>query len=80
MGMMHLPMIIAIVEYFDKRRSLAMGIATCGAGIGPSAIVLLAKYLKNVTNWQNSHFAFGKYYYSSTMSPHYDLLHDFSRV
>ena len=47
--MAYLPAIVAVSFYFEKRRSLATGIAVCGSGIGtfifaPLTNTLLAEY------------------------------------
>jgi len=48
-GMAYLPAMIAVCFYFEKRRTLATGIALCGSGIGnflfaPLTTALLSKY------------------------------------
>lgn len=58
--MMHLPVVTAIGQYFDRRRPLVMGIVTCGTGIGVFAVVPFAEFLKNLVDWRSAHFAFGK--------------------
>ena len=50
LGMAYLPAIIAVSFYFEKRRSVATGIAVCGSGIGtfifaPLTNALLPEYL-----------------------------------
>ncbi|CAB3401066.1 unnamed protein product [Caenorhabditis bovis] len=41
LGMMYLPAIVIISQYFAVRRSLATGIAVCGSGIGTTVFALL---------------------------------------
>ena len=33
-GLIYVPAIVAVGFYFEKKRSLAMGIAVCGSGLG----------------------------------------------
>uniref|UniRef100_A0A8R1E3V7 MFS domain-containing protein n=1 Tax=Caenorhabditis japonica TaxID=281687 RepID=A0A8R1E3V7_CAEJA len=40
-GMMYLPAIVIISQYFAKKRSLATGIAVCGSGIGTTVFAML---------------------------------------
>ncbi|CAI5455108.1 unnamed protein product [Caenorhabditis angaria] len=40
-GMMYLPAIVIISQYFATKRSLATGIAVCGSGIGTTVFALL---------------------------------------
>ncbi|CAI2355779.1 unnamed protein product [Caenorhabditis sp. 36 PRJEB53466] len=40
-GMMYLPAIVIISQYFAKKRSLATGIAVCGSGIGTTIFAML---------------------------------------
>ena len=40
--------------YFDKRRALATGIATCGSGIGAFVFAPLCKWLIDVFGWRGA--------------------------
>jgi len=33
-GLIYVPSIVSVGFYFEKKRSLAMGIAVCGSGLG----------------------------------------------
>ncbi|XP_024085306.1 monocarboxylate transporter 2-like isoform X2 [Cimex lectularius] len=45
LGLMYLPMSVAPSMWFDTKRPLAVGIATCGTGIGMIVIPFLLEYL-----------------------------------
>ncbi|CRK86208.1 CLUMA_CG000154, isoform B [Clunio marinus] len=44
-GMIYLPAVVAVGYYFEKKRSLATGIAVCGSGFGTFIFAPLATYL-----------------------------------
>jgi MFS family permease len=44
-GMIYLPAVVCVGYYFEKKRSLATGIAVCGSGFGTFAFAPLATYL-----------------------------------
>lgn len=44
-GMIYLPAVVAVGYYFEKKRSLATGIAVCGSGFGTFVIAPFATYL-----------------------------------
>jgi len=44
-GMIYLPAVVAVGYYFEKRRSLATGIAVCGSGFGTFVFAPIATYL-----------------------------------
>lgn len=44
-GMIYLPAVVAVGYYFEKKRSLATGIAVCGSGFGTFVFAPLATFL-----------------------------------
>lgn len=53
-GFLYLPAIVIVGLYFDKRRSLAMGIAVCGSGVGTIVIAPLTTVLLEYFNWRGT--------------------------
>ena len=45
---------VMIANYFDKKRSLAMGIAECGAGVGTLIFAPLTQYLISTYGWRGT--------------------------
>ncbi|VDN91037.1 unnamed protein product [Brugia pahangi] len=43
-GLVYLPSILVVNQYFEKRRALAMGIAVCGSGIGTTVFSQVFSY------------------------------------
>ena len=54
LGMAYLPSIVAVSFYFEKRRSLATGIAVCGSGIGTFAFAPLTNALLSEYSWKGT--------------------------
>ena len=54
LGMMYLPFVGIIPLYFEKRRSLAMGIATSGMGIGTFVYPPFFTWLEEQMHWRGS--------------------------
>ena len=54
LGMAYLPAIVAVSFYFEKRRSLATGIAVCGSGIGTFAFAPLTDALIQEYSWKGT--------------------------
>ncbi|VIO86427.1 Uncharacterized protein BM_BM5077 [Brugia malayi] len=54
-GLVYLPSILVVNQYFEKRRALAMGIAVCGSGIGTTVFSQLFPFLLEVceNNWRH---------------------------
>jgi len=52
--MAYLPAIVAVSFYFEKRRSLATGIAVCGSGIGTFAFAPLTNTLLQEYSWKGT--------------------------
>lgn len=54
-GMIYLPAVVAVGYYFEKKRSLATGIAVCGSGFGTFVFAPFANYLlNNFGSWKNA--------------------------
>jgi len=54
LGMAYLPAIVAVSFYFEKRRSLATGIAVCGSGIGTFVFAPLTNALLTEYSWKGT--------------------------
>jgi MFS transporter, MCT family, solute carrier family 16 (monocarboxylic acid transporters), member 14 len=52
-GLVYVPAIVCVGYYFDKYRSLAIGIAVCGAGVGTSVLSPLNRFLLDKYGWQD---------------------------
>ncbi|VDP15025.1 unnamed protein product [Onchocerca flexuosa] len=55
-GLVYLPSILIVNQYFEKRRALAMGIAVCGSGIGTTVFSQLFPFLLEVCGNSWRHF------------------------
>jgi MFS family permease len=54
-GLIYLPAIVFVGYYFDKKRSLATGIAVCGSGFGAFVFGQVAPFLlKNLGGWKGA--------------------------
>ncbi|KAK3604658.1 hypothetical protein CHS0354_007201 [Potamilus streckersoni] len=53
-GMIYLPSVVMLNQYFEKRRSFAVGIAVSGAGIGTFAFSPLIKSLIDIYSWKGT--------------------------
>ena len=51
-GFMYLSAIVSVNFYFEKYRSLAMGIAVCGSGVGTFAFTPINRYLMREYGWR----------------------------
>lgn len=49
----------AITAWFDKERGLALGIATCGVGLGTFAIPAMAQFFVSSFGWRTGYIAVG---------------------
>lgn len=56
LGLMYLPSIVIVGFYFDKKRSLATGLAVCGSGIGTMLFAPLGQALLENYGWQGSYW------------------------
>ncbi|CAJ0928955.1 unnamed protein product [Ranitomeya imitator] len=50
-GMVYLPAVVMVGQYFQKRRALAQGLSTTGTGFGTFLITVLLKYLCVEFGW-----------------------------
>ncbi|KAM9316440.1 monocarboxylate transporter 14 [Gastrophryne carolinensis] len=53
-GMVYLPAVVTVGQYFHKHRALAQGLSTTGTGFGTFLITLLLKYLCAEFGWRNA--------------------------
>ncbi|XP_060086236.1 monocarboxylate transporter 9-like [Ylistrum balloti] len=53
-GLVYTPTIIIVSTYFEKRRALAIGVATCGSGIGEFVFALLSVNLLEAYGWRGT--------------------------
>ncbi len=51
-GLMYLCALVAVAEYFDKRRGLAVGIVSCGSGLGGFIFAPLSHFLISQFGWK----------------------------
>lgn len=49
----YLPTLVMVGEYFEKRRSLATGIATCGSNTGALSLAILQEVILKNHGWRN---------------------------
>ena len=55
-----IPSQILVAEYFNDKRGIAIGIATCGTGTGVLTLAPIARLLNDKLGWQNCHYILGK--------------------
>merc|ERR1719317_624894 len=53
-GIIYLPRLDCITQYFDKKRPLVTGIAICGSGIGTFIFAPLTDWLLTTFSWQTA--------------------------
>ncbi|XP_071454040.1 monocarboxylate transporter 12 isoform X2 [Hetaerina americana] len=53
-GLMYLPAIVSVTCYFERRRSLATGIAVCGSGLGTFLFAPLTGWLIETFGWRGA--------------------------
>ncbi|KAJ7324838.1 hypothetical protein JRQ81_017858 [Phrynocephalus forsythii] len=58
-GMVYLPAVVMVGEYFQKRKALAQGLSTTGTGFGAFLMTALLKYLCLEFGWRNAVFIQG---------------------
>ncbi|XP_070609441.1 monocarboxylate transporter 14 isoform X1 [Erythrolamprus reginae] len=58
-GMVYLPAVVMVGEYFQKRRALAQGLSTTGTGFGAFLMTASLKYLCLEFGWRNAVFLHG---------------------
>jgi predicted MFS family arabinose efflux permease len=57
--MVYVPAIVAVGYYFDKKRTLAMGIAVCGSGLGTFILPPINRMLMNEYGWKGAFLILG---------------------
>ncbi|NWI66618.1 MOT14 protein, partial [Todus mexicanus] len=58
-GMVYLPAVVMVGQYFQKRRALAQGLSTTGTGFGAFLMTALLEYLCIEFGWRNAMFIQG---------------------
>lgn len=53
-GLIYLPAIVSVTTYFEKKRSLATGIAVCGSGFGTFLFAPFSSWLIGEYGWRGS--------------------------
>ncbi|KAH8294437.1 hypothetical protein KR018_003723 [Drosophila ironensis] len=53
-GLIYLPAIVSVTQYFEAKRSLATGIAVCGSGFGTFIFAPLTEYLIGSYGWRGA--------------------------
>lgn len=53
-GLIYLPAIVSVTTYFEKKRSLATGIAVCGSGLGTFIFSPVSEYLIKEFGWRGA--------------------------
>jgi len=59
LGIIYLPRLDCITQYFDKKRPLVTGIAICGSGIGTFIFAPLTDWLLTTFSWQTALLVLG---------------------
>jgi MFS family permease len=59
LGVIYLPRIDAITQYFDKKRPFVTGLAICGSGIGTFIFAPLTEWLMVEVGWENTLYIIG---------------------
>lgn len=57
---MYMPAVLSVSLYFEKKRSIAVGIGMCGTGVGACTFGPLGKTMLQYMDWKAAHFIFGK--------------------
>lgn len=53
-GLIYLPAIVSVTMYFEKKRSLATGIAVCGSGFGTFIFAPIISKIMELYGWRGS--------------------------
>ncbi|CAN8013288.1 unnamed protein product [Ixodes persulcatus] len=53
-GLVYLPAIVSVNQYFSKKRALATGIAVCGSGMGAFVFAPFCQFLLSIFNWKGA--------------------------
>lgn len=59
LGLIYLPAIVSVTQYFEAKRSLATGIAVCGSGFGTVVFAPVVDMLINNYGWRGTMLIFG---------------------
>lgn len=59
LGLIYLPAIVSVTQYFEAKRSLATGIAVCGSGFGTVVFAPVVDKLINNYGWRGTMLIFG---------------------
>ncbi|XP_074658151.1 monocarboxylate transporter 14-like [Tubulanus polymorphus] len=54
LGLIYLPAIVSVGQYFEKKRSFATGLAVCGSGVGTFAFAPLIQKLVDEYSWKGA--------------------------
>lgn len=58
-GLIYLPAIVSVTQYFEAKRSLATGIAVCGSGFGTFVFAPLTEFLIGNYGWRGAMLIIG---------------------
>lgn len=58
-GLIYLPAIVCVAQYFEKKRSFATGLAVCGSGFGTFVLAPVCKLLIEEYGWQGAMLLLG---------------------
>ncbi|XP_068151506.1 LOW QUALITY PROTEIN: monocarboxylate transporter 12 [Drosophila tropicalis] len=58
-GLIYLPAIVSVTQYFEAKRSLATGIAVCGSGFGTVVFAPLTEVLISTYGWRGAMLIIG---------------------
>ncbi|XP_070172884.1 monocarboxylate transporter 5-like [Littorina saxatilis] len=58
-GLIYLPAIVSVAQYFEKRRAFATGLAVCGSGFGTFVMAPLTEFLLQEYGWRGAMLILG---------------------
>ncbi|KAH9509415.1 hypothetical protein Btru_045844 [Bulinus truncatus] len=58
-GLIYLPAIVCVAQYFEKRRSFATGLAVCGSGFGTFVLAPITEMLVTEYSWRGAMLILG---------------------
>lgn len=64
---LYLQCMIAVSQYFEKKRAMAIGISVCGSGLGTLSLAPFSKYILELYGWKGAHFILGKKFHMKTV-------------
>ena len=59
MGLCYIPVATTVPQYFSRRRTLAVGVSVCGAGIGSITFAPMIQYFIDLYSWRGSSLLLG---------------------